>query len=71
MSTFFVENLNDVGIGSLRAAIVAANADASGTPTFIRFNVWPVPGLEDTELGVFMEPEVGHGATAAYSGVQA
>jgi hypothetical protein len=32
---------------------------------------WPVPGLEDTELGVFMEPEVGHGTTTAYSGVQA
>jgi len=26
---------------------------------------WPVPGLEDTELGVFMEPEVGHGTTTA------
>ena len=33
--------------------------------------VWPVPGLEDTELGVFMEPEVGHGTTTAYAGVQA
>ncbi len=32
---------------------------------------WPVPGLEDTELGVFMKPEVGHGTTAACTGVQA
>ncbi len=30
----------------------------------------PVPGLEDTELGVFIEPEVGHGTTTAYSGVK-
>lgn len=33
--------------------------------------VWPVPGFEDTELGVFMEPEVGHGTTEVYAGVQA
>ena len=25
--------------------------------------VWPAPGSEDTELGVFMEPEVSHGET--------
>src|SRR5215831_2262322 len=24
---------------------------------------WPAPGSEDTELGVLMEPEVGHGET--------
>lgn len=28
------------------------------SPTLKR-SMWPVPGLEDTELGVFMEPEVG------------
>ena len=32
---------------------------------------WPVPGLEDTELGVFMEPEVCHGAQELYARVQA
>ena len=32
---------------------------------------WPAPGSEDTELGVLMEPEVGHGETEVYSGVQA
>ena len=32
---------------------------------------WPVPGFEDTELGVFMEPEVDHGTTEVYAGVQA
>ena len=34
-------------------------------------NLWPVPGSEDTELGVFIGPEVGHGETKVYAGVQA
>jgi hypothetical protein len=33
--------------------------------------VWPAPGSEDTELGVLMELEVGHGETEVYTGVQA
>jgi cytochrome c peroxidase len=32
---------------------------------------WPVPGSEDTELGVFMGPEVRHGEAAVYARVQA
>jgi HD superfamily phosphohydrolase len=32
---------------------------------------WPAPGSEDTELGVLMELEVGHGKTEVYAGVQA
>ena len=32
---------------------------------------WPAPGSEDTELGVFMRPEVSHGETKVYAGVQA
>jgi hypothetical protein len=32
---------------------------------------WPAPSSEDTELGVFMEPEVSHGETKVYAGVQA
>jgi hypothetical protein len=32
---------------------------------------WPAPGSEDTELGVFMGPEVSHGATTVYTRVQA
>ena len=32
---------------------------------------WPAPGSEDTELGVLMEPEVRHGETTVYAGVQA
>jgi hypothetical protein len=30
---------------------------------------WPAPGSEDTKLGVFMGPEVSHGATKIYAGV--
>src|SRR5262249_33315336 len=38
----------------------------------VRFRLqWPAPGSEDTELGVLMEPEVGHGETEVYSRVQA
>jgi hypothetical protein len=33
--------------------------------------IWPAPGSEDTELGVFMEPEVSHGETEVYPRVQA
>jgi hypothetical protein len=33
--------------------------------------IWPAPGSADTELGVLMEPEVYHGETEAYTGVQA
>ena len=31
--------------------------------------VWPAPGSEDTELGVFMGPEVGHGEAEVYARV--
>ena len=34
-------------------------------------NFWPAPGSEDTELGVLMEPEVGHGEAEVYTRVQA
>ena len=36
-----------------------------------REDKWPAAGFEDTELGVLMEPEVGHGTTEVYAGVQA
>jgi len=35
------------------------------------FSGWPVPGFEDTELRVFMEPEVDQGETEIYAGVRA
>ena len=34
-------------------------------------SLWPAPGSEDTELGVLMEPEVGHGEAEVYTRVQA
>jgi hypothetical protein len=34
-------------------------------------SIWPAPGSEDTELGVLMELEVGHGETEVYPRVQA
>ena len=40
-------------------------------PSFLNGYVWPAPGFTDTELGVLMEPEVCHGATEVYEGVQA
>ena len=47
--------LDDVGI-ELDAAVVEE---------------WPAAGSEDTELGVLMEPEVGHGEAEVYPRVQA
>ena len=37
----------------------------------VAMSLWPAPGSEDTELGVLMEPEVGHGETEVYPRVQA
>jgi hypothetical protein len=39
--------------------------------TLAVFDYWPAPGFEDTEIGVLMEPEVGHGTTEVYARVQA
>lgn len=39
MTTILVSNLNDSGAGSLRAAINAANANVTGTPSTIDFTV--------------------------------
>jgi hypothetical protein len=35
--------------------------------TRARTTIWPAPGSEDTELGVLMEPEVGHGEAEVYT----
>ncbi len=45
--------------------LTAANASCTLTTR------WPAPGSEDTELGVLMELEVGHGETEVYPRVQA
>jgi hypothetical protein len=45
--------------------------DAVSTVCFQREDGWPAAGSEDTELGVLMEPEVGHGETEVHAGVQA
>ena len=46
--------------------------DKIPTPDFASFSaVWPAPGSEDTELGVLMELEVGHGETEVYPRIQA
>ena len=37
----------------------------------LKYAYWPAPGSEDTELGVFMELEVGHRETEVYARVQA
>ena len=42
-----------------------------GIPDQFTLFIWPAPGSEDTELGVLMEPEVGHGETEVYPRVQA
>jgi hypothetical protein len=34
-------------------------------------DIWPAPGSEDTELGVLMGSEVGHGEAEVYTRVQA
>jgi hypothetical protein len=48
--------------------------DENNTSKIVAFaddDVWPAPGFEDAELGVFMEPEVSHGETEVYPRVQA
>jgi hypothetical protein len=42
---------------------------AENCKTSFDHEVWPAPGSEDTKLGVFMGPEVSHGATKIYAGV--
>jgi hypothetical protein len=37
----------------------------------LKTEIWPAPGSKDTELGVLMELEVGHGETEIHAGVQA
>ena len=60
-----VESLSLTGPSDLVAQKVLRSFSQTNS-----FN-WPAPGSEDTELGVLMEPEVGHGETKVYPRVQA
>ena len=66
---------HEIGLlGSLRIAIKVArvaltfSVEGVGLPDS---GEWPAPGSADTELGVLMEREMGHGETDVYAGVQA
>ena len=60
----------EVPTGYLLPSAIIYGPNASGKSNVVN-SVWPAPGSEDTELGVLMEPEVGHGETEVYAGVQA
>jgi hypothetical protein len=49
----------------------AVDADDIYSRDYLAIALWPAPGSEDTELGVLMELEVGHGETEVHAGVQA
>ena len=57
-----------LGQHEIAAVLVDGGRLNGGT---INLTTWPAPGSEDTELGVFMEPEVSHGETEVYPRVQA
>src|SRR5262249_30628224 len=56
-------------------SLIAGGGTRAGSGTGTRLiddtSRWPAPGSEDTELGVLMELEVGHGETKVYTRVQA
>jgi hypothetical protein len=62
------------GLGSRKRGVASIHVTKMDLP-FVRdgrpAEQWPAPGSEDTELGVFMEPEVSHGKTKVYTRVQA
>ncbi len=66
LSEYLLKNF--VSDDKLIATLVIALAASSARYKKAR---WPAPGSEDTELGVLMGPEGGHGATAVYARVQA
>ena len=71
-------DMSGAAVGVVVAQLSAVNMMKAGNsvPQNVNFAiqapiVWPAPGSEDTELGVLMELEVGHGETEVYPGVQA
>jgi hypothetical protein len=61
-----------ISFAAVAMSISCIATDASATCKFnAKKDIWPAPGSEDTELGVLMELEVGHGETEVYARVQA
>jgi tRNA U34 2-thiouridine synthase MnmA/TrmU len=73
--------LTSGGLDSMVCLHLLRERGIEALPVFINYGqrnltrefgaLWPAPGSEDTELGVFMGPEVSHGETKVYAGVQA
>src|SRR5207248_6090406 len=73
---FTLDNTSAVGgtlsnLSQLNATTYTATFTAAASTDIGNASVWPAPGSEDTELGVLMELEVGHGETEVHAGVQA
>ena len=52
-----------MGYSGKRQTSTATPAEPGELSFWFRKAIWPAPGSEDTEFGVLMEPEVGHGET--------
>ena len=63
--------MNDKGIWVACTQFQLCMESAQATSHAHLPDLWPAPGSEDTELGVLMELEVGHGETEVYARVQA
>jgi hypothetical protein len=68
MTTFLLGRKTRTLAAAALALALITPAQAAST---CKVTDWPAPGSEDTELGVLMEPEVGHGETEVYARVQA
>jgi hypothetical protein len=71
-----IENLRISTIETFVKETVSTKVSLLCTDNFtgyhrLRWKHWPAPGSEDTELGILMELEVGHGETEVHAGVQA
>jgi hypothetical protein len=60
----YLSELSKLGVFWLRPTS-SYGATLTGPPN------WPAPGFKDTELGVWMEQEVGHGEAEVHTRVQA
>jgi|SRR5579862_184490 len=62
--------VGEKGTGKTAYATYLANTIYKSRQASV-FDIWPAPGSEDTKFGVTMGPEVAHGASEVYAGVQA